>query len=54
MISKKKLQQEIECARAELDRALEANESFEAYYSKSVRLDGLIEKYIDYCEQNEN
>lgn len=54
MIGKKMLQQEIENARAELDRALEANESFEDYYEKSVHLDGLIERYLDYCEKEEN
>lgn len=54
MIRKEMLQQEIERARAELDRALEAKESFNDYYEKSVRLDGLIENYLDYCEQNEN
>lgn len=47
------LQQEIERARAELNRALERGENVNDFYfyEKSVYLDHLIEEYLDACEQ---
>ena len=54
MMNKEMLQQEIEIVRAELNRALENGKNFEEYYSKSIQLDKLIEKYIDICEKEQN
>ncbi len=47
-----KLQTEIEIARADLDYALEQGINIGDCYEKSVKLDLLIEKYIDLCEGN--
>ncbi len=54
MKSREELQQEIEDARAELNRALEKGESISNFYEKSVYLDQLIEEYIDLCEREES
>jgi hypothetical protein len=54
MRRREELQQEIEKARAELNRALDMGEDINDFYEKSVYLDHLIEKYIDLCERNES
>lgn len=48
------LQKEIEAARADLDRTLGQGINIGDCYEKSVKLDLLIEKYIDLCESNVN
>lgn len=49
MTSKEELQREIELARKDLDSALGDLKDIQRYYDKSVRLDKLIERYIDLC-----
>ena len=44
------IQKKIEAARRELDEALLQKDEFISYYEKSIRLDKLIEEYL---EQNE-
>lgn len=47
MRSRKELLQLIESARKELDEALLRGEKFEIYYPISIRIDQLIEEYVD-------
>ena len=54
MKRREELQQEIEKARAELNRALDKGEDIKDFYEKSVYLDHLIEEYIDLCERKES
>lgn len=46
------LQQEIESVRLELDQALLRQYKFDNYYQKSIKLDQLIEEYIEETERN--
>ncbi len=49
-MKKELLKQAIEEARTELNQALEDGKGTEEYYLLSVKLDKLIEDYIDICE----
>ena len=53
MNNREALRQEIEDARFRLDDALERANSIEECYELSLRLDKLIENYIELCEQRE-
>ena len=45
------LQKEIELARLELDESLLQEDEFGEYYQKSIRLDKLIEEYLEMKER---
>lgn len=51
MRSKEELLQQIESVRQELDEALLKGEKFEIYYPISIRIDQLIEEYVDLNEK---
>lgn len=53
MVKKEILQVEIEKVREQLNRALSGPNDVDTYYALSVKLDGLIERYIEIAEQEE-
>lgn len=47
MKSMRELEQEIKAVRAELEEEMVSQLKFEEYYQKSLRLDRLLEEYIE-------
>lgn len=53
MQEKETLRTDIERTRKELDDALSVGNDVETYYKISVKLDKLIERYIELCENEQ-